>query len=162
MAAAIPIVISVAGAYLSYKSQQDAASDQEKMARENARQQEMAAEMNARRVSQETDEESRRMSKMQREQEATARAKAAASGVQQSGSISEYLEGMMSENQAQLDWHKKSGQSRVDEILWTGQSQADLSRMEGKYRSDASKSKSYGALLSGAGDVYGYGKGTYW
>lgn len=162
MAAAVPIVISVIGTYMAYKSQQDAASAQEKIGRENARQQEMAAEMNARRVSQETDEEARRMSKMQSEQEAGARAKAAASGVKMSGSISDYLEGMMTENKAQLDWQQKSGKSKVDEILWTGQSGANLSRMESKYKSDASKAGSYASLIGGAGDIYGYGKGTYW
>ncbi len=162
MAAAIPIVVSMVGAYMSYQSQQDAASAQEKISRENARQQEMAAEMNARRTTRETEEESRRMKDQQRKQESTARAKAAASGVQMSGSISSYLEGMMSENVKQREWLEKSGKSKAEEYLWSGQSSADITRMEGSMRADASRMKGYGALVSGVGSAYTAGVGTYW
>ena len=68
----------------------------------------------------------------------------------------------MSENAAQLDWLRKSGKSRADEYLWAGRTGADITRREGQALADAQKWKGYGALIGTAGDVYGYGKGTYW
>lgn len=84
------------------------------------RQAKRTAKANAELARLETEEEIRRTRKMQQREEALARAKAAASGVSEGGSMSSYIKEMEQENSRQLEWMRKAGRSRSSVIKEEG------------------------------------------
>ena len=159
MAQAVPFIVaavSVAGTYMQYKSQSEAAAGQEDAAREAQRQ----AEINAKMQEKETAVEAANLSMQQEKEEAANRARAAASGlaVAPGGSYSLALEEQKATNQRQLEWLKASGQSYADMTRMQGAS----AYRQGMSQAKASQYGAYGALASGASNVYGIGKNEGW
>lgn len=109
-AAALPWVAAGLGVF-GAAQQMSAANDAKKAARENAR---MQAEQNA--------EEARRLQMEQEEVESRTRAAIAASGTGM-GSTSQlaFLDKMKAEHQAELQWLRRSGQSRTNSTLREGE-----------------------------------------
>jgi len=104
------VIISAAGAGYSIYAGERA----EDVADKRAAEMEAQGRENAKLIEAETQEQARRVSAQQREAESMALAKAAASGVQVSGSTKDYLSDMSTENKRQLDWLKKSGKSKAN------------------------------------------------
>ncbi len=120
MAMALPYLMVGIQAYGMY-STDEAADDQEDIARENADRQRM-----------ESEEAVRRLTKRQEQSESQAKAMAAASGVQVSGSIEDYLDIMQKTNKSEADWLKKSGLSAASIMQREGELQADMTRTQGR------------------------------
>lgn len=109
MQAAPLITAFMSAAGSMYQSSQMASAQ-----REAAREQRRMSELNASAIEAETSEQARRMKGDIAQKEATARARAAASGASVEGtSVGTYLEELSAEDQAQLDWLVKSGQTRA-------------------------------------------------
>ena len=128
--AALPYLFAGASAYSAYR-QHEAGRDAIKSAKYSARMQEL-----------ETFEEARRLKKQQDANLATARARAAASGVG-GGTVKGYLGEMDAEQKAQLEWLKKAGKS-----------QADLTRMQGKQAARQATTGAFGSLIGAGRDYY--------
>ena len=107
-----------------------------------------AGEANAAAIQAETAEESRRMAAASAQTSAEGRVKAAASGTKVSGSSARVLATLGEEQQARLDWLKKSGSSR-----------AEIATLEAGYQSDIHKGQAVSSLFSGlsgaAGSIWG-------
>lgn len=130
--AALPWIATGLGLF-SAGQQMSAAGDARKAGRENAR---MIAEQNA--------EEARRLSMQQRETESLTKAAAAASGTGMGpGSQGTFLETMKAEHSAELQWLRRSGQSKVNSAL-----------REGKMASRQMKSQAVGTLMNTVTGAY--------
>ena len=133
--AAIGTIISAAstayGMYQQYKAA-DEAKD--------------IADKNAKMAKMETEEQARRLEKQQEQQSARARAAAAASGVEMTGTVSEYLLELESEQQEQLDWLRKAGYSRA-RIL--------------KEQGDFAAQQAYQGMWSSAANLFSQAPGIY-
>lgn len=163
MAAAAMIAISVIGGLIQYKTAQDAASEQESIARQNAAMQASVAEQNARAVELENREEARRMSEAQEKERSASLARAAASGVRVGeGSVADWLDAQLGEHTNQLDWLKKSGERQAENIRWGGAQQSAITRREGSLLASQTRAGGFGSLFGSLGSAYSYGKGTYW
>ena len=118
---AAPIIAAFVSAAGSMYTASETASAQ----REAAGEQRRMTQLNATAQEAETAEQARRMSGEMAQQEATARARAAASGASIEGtSLSGYLGEIESENLAQLDWLRRSGSSTAALTLAEGESRA--------------------------------------
>ena len=126
------IFLTIASGLMQYQQGQRAADAQEAIARENAR-----------RKALETEEAIRRQRAEADKQEAQARARAAASGVTVSGSISEYLMAMEEANADKIAWLRKAGYS-----------QADIIEKEGSLQADITRTNALGSLVGTAGSAY--------
>lgn len=101
MPAALPyIAIALSGA--SMAKQISSGNKADKLAQANARLQER-----------QTAEEARRLSKEQSKVESTAKARAAAGGIEVSGSQSLFLQDMKKEHSRELTWLQSSGRSKA-------------------------------------------------
>jgi len=120
MATALPYMMMATSAYGVYSSEQ-AADDQEDIARENAERQRL-----------ESTEAVRRLTLRQEQSESQAKAMAAASGVSMSGSITDYLDIMQKTNKEEADWLKRSGISAASIMQREGELQADMTRRSGR------------------------------
>lgn len=157
MAQAIPMMLMVAGAAMSFKSQSEAASAQKDAARGAQR----LAEMNARNQERESERELENMSRAQAKEQSFNRAKAFASGISEDdlGSMGLALDEQKQVNQEEFDWTKLAGQNEAAITRQGGQNAYD----SGKARAKSTQSGAYASLLSGAGNVYGAGKTAgYW
>lgn len=132
MAAALPF-ISVGMGLFGAAKQMGAAGDAKRASRANARTQ---AEQNA--------EEARRLRSEQNETESRAKAAAAASGTG-FGSTSQdmFISNMKQEHSAELQWLRKSGQSKVQSTL-----------REGKMASRQARTAAFGTLAGTAMSAY--------
>ena len=95
---------------------------------------------NAAAIGAQTDEEARRMVAQNERTEARARATAAASGTTMSGTPSGFLDAMKKENQAELDYFRR-----------TGQPKQSAARAEG----DAAFQSGIGSAIGGVGSAIG-------
>lgn len=84
---------------------------------------ERVTDSNARLVMDETREEARRLSNDIKQSEGLSAAMSAASGVTMSGSRKKASDNTRRENQAQLDWLRKTGQQKADVVRRGGQLQ---------------------------------------
>lgn len=152
MAAAIPIVISLAGAFMEYQgqkkqskalnvaaAQQDQAALQQEQA---AAKQEQAAEQsrqiamkNAANIEAETAESVRRESQANRESQAMRVAMAAGGGGTAGGSTGNYLDTQTATEKSYVDWLAKAGQSRAD----IAAEQGDYSYLTGMAGADSTR-----------------------
>ncbi len=144
MAVAVPLVMGGVQAYTTYKGYKD----QKKAAKESERSYERDVEYQR----METEEQVRRTELEHQQQEAKARALAAASGTKVQGTVSMFLKEMEEENLREIDWIAKSGASRADIIRERGR----MARKEGKARAQST-------LYEGiAGGISSVGKATSW
>ena len=118
MPAALPY-IAVALSATSVVKQVSAGNKADRLAKANAKLQE-----------QQTAEEARRLAIEQRKVESTARARAAAGGIQVNGSQSLFLADMKAENDKDLAWLKKAGDRKAD-VTRQGGSNARSQAMAG-------------------------------
>ncbi len=128
-------IFSIASGVMQYKAAQDAADDQEEIARENARL-----------IAEETEESARREEKAAAAAESQSRARAAASGVTLSGSTSEYLSEQQKANADRIKWLRKSGKSR-----------ASITEREGAMTAGATRARGTANLVGSVGSAYGHG-----
>ena len=132
MAQAAPIIMAIssaAGAAYSIKAGMDAKDAASKAAAE----QERLAHQNAANIEAETMEEHRRASKDAEAAEASARARAASTGIDsdEESSMGLVLNERQKEAKKQLDWIKRSGKSRADLARRSGIAQASSTRNSG-------------------------------
>ena len=112
LAAIVPIISAVASlasgvmGFMGKKDEQKAA--------------EKAGQANQARIQAETKEEHRRAAAVAGQQKGSARARAAASGVRESGSSAAYIASLADEQQRQLSWLKRSGATRGNIAAQTG------------------------------------------
>lgn len=107
--------------------------------RKTAKEQKKAARRNEDFIRKEAEEEARRLEKAQKMQLAEAEARVGATGLKMSGSQLDYVEEMKKEQNAQLDWLKKSGATR-----------AEIAGIRGNIEASASRTRSLEQLASGA------------
>lgn len=105
---------------------------------QSGKQAEDIANMNASNMRRETEEEARRLERQQKMNQASMRARAAASGIKLDGSSALYIDEQKKEDKRQLDWMKEAGENR-----------ALLTQVEGSYNRRNAEYSSYGTLLSG-------------
>ena len=106
---AISALVGIGTSVFSFMEQESAADEARQIAKEQAREAERAAKA-------ETEEQARRLEAQQSRQRATARARAAASGIDpRVGSTNLFIQEMAKEQQAQLDWLRESGYQRSRE-----------------------------------------------
>lgn len=150
---AFKAVMTIYGAVSSKQESDKQAADQERAA--------AAAEdlgrQNAAASEAELQETIRRTSKEMSAKEATARARAVASGVK-GGSLLDTVTGLEIEHGRQLDWMKRSGETRQDILLAGGASAADI----GRSTASATRAKGTANLLRDTQSVYGSGKSAGW
>lgn len=121
MAQAVPVltlVLSAASAGYSIYSSEQAAKEAERMGNKNATS-----------IEAETEEAARRAAKDAERSEARARAAAATLGLE-GESVDLYLKDLANTNKEQIDWLKKSGQSRADIAREGGQAAATEAHMQ--------------------------------
>lgn len=105
-----------------------------------------AADDNADRLKAESEEEKRRMRIEQRDKQSSLRARAAASGVELSGSTSTVLSNYVDEDERQLSWLGSAADS-----------QASIIRKEGKNAKKNSTYGAYGSFFSTVSNWWGGG-----
>lgn len=169
MGAAAPIigiVLSVGGAIMQYRSQQeandarrDAAAKQEDAARQSRR----LAELNAINKERETTQELANLKGQTNREEALSRARAAASGVNMgTGSFGLALEDQEQSNREQYAWLKQTGASQADILREQGK-YSELQGMAGADVTRAGMDSGWGAIVGGAKSAYSIGAGAgYW
>jgi hypothetical protein len=152
----IAAVAGVAGAYTQYKSQSEAAAAQKDAARESQR----LAEINARNEERETARQAENLRLSQQKEEATNRARAAASGIAVSpgGSYDLTLKEQEDINKQQLGWLKQSGANQADILRRQGKTSYDVAMADAK----TTKYGSYGSLLGGVQGLYDTGSKASW
>jgi len=152
MATAMPYIamaMTAVGTYASYKSQSEAAAGQKDAAREASR----LAEMNAQMSERETTRNAENMQAAQEREQATNRAKAAASGISGGGSFDLVMDEQKRIHGEEQDWLKQSGASKADIIRQGGA----LAQSQGYAQADATRAGSWGTLIGGAQSIYGTG-----
>lgn len=157
-------VLSAAGALMSYKQGKSAAKQQEILAMENRR----VAEENARREEAENAERQRRFEAQNQQDEARARALAAASGLSLDDDVSSLalsLAAQRDENRKQEKWEKDAGASRASIIRQQGQVALMGDLAKASYMKNEAKSylgKAGGSLFTAGAETYKYGQARDW
>lgn len=113
------------------------------------------AEMNAAIEEAESREEERRLRFQSEKDMAQARARAAASGITMAGTPGLYMQEMEEVLGREVDWLRKSSETRQEQIRRTGGYQRDIARAR------ASGARA-GALQSVLGGAYGVGQAYNW
>ena len=146
-------LLTVYGLVSSKQASDKQAADQERAA--------AAAEdlgiQNAAAAESELQESMRRTKMEQSSTEATARARAAASGIV-GGSMTDAITGMITEHGRQLNWMKRSGESQQKILLAGGASAGAI----GRSAADVTRAKGTAGLLRDTQSVYGSGKKAGW
>lgn len=137
----LPIVMSIFGAL------EGASAGGDMMAL--GREQEKLAEKNALLDKRQLQEETRRQAAEDRRIRGSALARAAASGMKISGSVSASLEYLEEEQGRQLDWLKTAGASRIRLRLEAG-------KLAGKATQIKGRSQQLGSLFQGVSSAFGY------
>ena len=148
IAAVFQAVVSAVEAYTATIDERKIRGEQKKL-----------SELNIKATRAENLENERRLANTQSQQEGTARATAAALGVEsESGSIAASLTAMETENKLQLNWLKSAGISKV-----TAQQQQSLIAMQqSKSREKAGYFGTVGAIAEGVGAVSSAGTDAGW
>ena len=152
--AIVGAVAAVFTAYTSYRAADeasDAAQDAAKQEQEMARQQAAAIEA-------ETAESVRRSRDKASQAEGQSRARVAASGLETSGSLDLSLDAMSEEHARQIDWMGKAGASQARMALLGG----DMRAAGQNARADQFKAQKWGAVSSGVTNVYSTGSDASW
>lgn len=137
----LPMIMSIFGALEGAS----AGGDVMALGREQAK----IAERNALLEKRELQEQTRRQAAEDRRIRGTALARAAASGMRISGSVSASLEYLEEEQGRQLDWLKTAGASRIRLNLRSGLLQAKATTMQGR-------TQQLGSLFQGVSSAFGY------
>lgn len=130
----IAVAVAAAGAAYSAYSAHEAAAEQKKIAAQNAA-----------RIKAENEEALRRLKKQQASNLSEARARAAASGMDTSGTQKSYLDEMADAFKSETDWLRSSGAS-----------QAAITQREGNLRADATRSAGISKGISGVASAASY------
>ena len=113
------------------------------------------SERNAALIEAESREEGRRLKFQAEKEQSLARARAAASGITMAGSPGLYVSEMENVMQDELDWLRKSSESRQD-----------ITRRTGEYQRDIAQTRAEGARIGGVqsllGGAYGVGESYNW
>ena len=137
----LPMIMSIFGAL------QGASAGGDVMAL--GREQEKLAEKNALLEKRELQEQTRRQAAEDRRIRGTALARAAASGMRISGSVSASLDYLEEEQGRQLDWLKTAGASRIRLNLAAG-------KLAGKATQIQGRSQQLSSLFQGVSSAFGY------
>ena len=151
--AGVAAVATIAGTAYSVKSSMDAEHAQKRAASEAER----LGRENAAMIEAETAEQARRVREEQLQTQSLAQARAAASGAK-GGSIDIYAEEMITEQKRQLDWLKQSGESRARLAIMSGQQAGQA----GRAQASATKAGAVGTFISGAGTFASQGAKANW
>ena len=138
MAAAIPYVVAALGIYSASESHKGAV-----IQRDAAAEAQRLADLQADAARAETEEGIDRARTAQEKLEGMTRARIAASGVTATGSMSSYLDEMMTTHKGELDWMEKAGATRADVAAVEGRL-ASQTALAGARRSQASAIGSLG------------------
>jgi len=115
----VAVVASVAGTAVAATGAAKAAKAQEQGARDAQR----LAELNAMSAERETDRQAANLAKQNQKEEGRNKARASASGIEgDTGSFGLVLEDQMKENIMKLEWFKRSGEDRAQQIRRGGTS----------------------------------------
>lgn len=136
--------------------QEAAAAQQEVAAVESAR----LAELNAIDAELQSAREVENLRQAQRAEQATSRARAAASGVTLTGSTADYLQEQQRVGSEQLGWLAKSGASKVDQIRQQGQ----IAQAQGMEKAAQTRAGAQATRAQAAGtkaSAYGTKAGAY-
>ena len=118
----------------------------------SAKQADQVGAVNAQFIQAETEESAFRMFETQKRNQATMRARQAASGVtMDSGSAVLYADAMKSANDRELAWLRRAGAQ-----------QSGNARYEGKIAKSQGMSGAIGSLAQGVSSIYGYGGDKGW
>ena len=154
-AAAIVAVATAAMAVYQGYQQSAALQESAKMQERAGQEAQRVADENASRVEAEGAEQQRRMDLKQKQEEATARAQAAASGAvytpedEENDSISNVLTAQKEENKRQLDWEKLATKSQADSMRKQGAYENTMARYQAKSLKSQAKSAVQGGWISG-------------
>ena len=159
IAAVVMVAATAASTAYSAVSSAKIAKEQRKAA-EQARD---IGDFNAANVRAETEEMARRQQLQNERMESTAQARAAATGFKSgTGSLATYINDLKQENQAELDWLVKSGQSKAEIEAMKG----EYSYLTAKSIADATAAEGTTNLISGIGSTvssaYSGGKTIGW
>jgi hypothetical protein len=157
----LSLAVGLGSAYVLY----DAAKDAEKAADRAAAQQQVLLDLNTRAMQAENAESERRAKIEMDTANASARARAGASGAAFTGTTSDYLGYIQTESLKQYDWMVESGQSNVDVLQQTGAASIATT----KAQASAYGSQALSSALSGIGgavtigeDAGGWSGDTAW
>ena len=146
IAGIVSIAATAASTAYSFISAQKVAS-QQKEAAKAARE---IGNFNAANVRAETEEMARRQQLQNERLEATATARAAATGFKSGqGSLATYIQDLQQENTAELDWLIKSGMSRAS----LEEKKGEYSYLTGLANANATSASGWSGLISGIGGV---------
>lgn len=137
-------ILSFAQGVSAARSQKKAAAEAERMGREKAA-----------RIEAETEEQKRREQLMQEQTEGAAKTRAAASGIQLTGSTAKALTALYEEHKRQLDFLDLSGRMRAREAIAEGRA----ARQYGETQAAQTMFSSFSNLATG---IYGTGKDYGW
>ena len=137
-------ILSFAQGMSAASKQKSAAAEAERMGREKAA-----------RIEAETAEQKRREKLMQEQVEGGATARAAASGVQLTGSTAQALTSLYEEHKRQLDFLDLSGRMRAREAVSEGRAAGAAGRAQ-------AKQTQFNAFASAVGGIYGAGRNQGW
>ena len=130
----------------------------EKRADEQAAAEKVLAAEEAASIESETAESVRRAKDKAAKAEGTSRARAAASGVRLDGSLGLSLDSMSDEHTRQIEWMATAGASRARLALLGGEMRSDAASA----RADQFQAQTWGAIATGAGNIYSSGKDSGW
>jgi hypothetical protein len=175
---ALAAIAAASAMYTGYSANQ-AAEQQSKAQKEAAAMQEAAgveskrvAEENAVRIEQEGEESQRRLDEKMKQEEATGRARAAASGAvwtpeDENSSLATVIKSQADENKRQLSWERRATASQAaltrsqgDYAQRSAYAQAKATRKGAQYTAKGGKAALIGGVL-GAGKAAGQGAYSY-
>ena len=151
--AGVAAIATIAGTAYSVKSSMDAARAQDRAASEAER----LGRENAAMIEAETAEQARRVREEQLQTQSLAQARASASGAK-GGSIDIYTDEMVTEQKRQLDWLKQSGESKARLAIMGGQHTAGV----GRAQASATRAGAVSTVISGAGTFASQGAKANW
>ncbi len=157
MAPAVPYIalaFTVGGTAYSVSSQRKAAQRQEAAAQQS----EQIGRENAATIEGETREQVRRQKLKDASDAGSAKAKAAASGLENTGTISTFLSDMTTAQKESLDWLSKSGEQRARIAQLSGEYTAG----QGRAAATGTRASSVNTAVSGFGSAYNIGDSQNW
>jgi len=161
IAGIVGAVASVASGVASIVSQSKAAAEQAEMQAKMAEEAAALGAKNRALIEQETAEALRRTELAQRKQSSQAKALAAASGfVSDTGSFDLYMTELEQEQQAELEWIKRSGASKAD--ISAQQTQYNVQQIKSQPTTRVEWGGALGSIVGGIQQGVGVGQDQGW